>query len=103
MPYEKFEVIAGSDKEKENLVFYSTFFADNIKFKKGEIYELSITGNFVQDSSEIIQGVDSADYELEKVTPSLAIKELWEENEENIENLGSLEEELERNKKTLIK
>ena len=40
MPYEEFKVIIGSDKE--NLVFYSTFFDDevNAKFKKGEIYEL---------------------------------------------------------------
>ena len=76
MPYEEFKVIIGSDKE--NLVFYSTFFDDevNAKFKKGEIYELSITGEFVQDSSEIIQGINEGGYEFGKVAPSLVIKEL---------------------------
>jgi len=75
MPYEKFDVVVGS--EKENLVFYSTFFDDDIRFKKGEIYELSTEGKFIESStSGIIQGVDNADYEFEKIAPSLLIKEL---------------------------
>jgi len=76
MPYEEFKVIVGSDKE--SLVFYSTFFDDEVNagFKKGEIYELSITGEFVQDSSEIIQGISEGGYEFEEISPSLVIKEL---------------------------
>jgi len=72
--YERFKVIAGS--EKEGLDFYSTFFINGNKFKKGEVYQLSTSGNFVQDSSEIIQGTDRGGYEFEKVHPSLLIKEL---------------------------
>ncbi|CAH1756741.1 9101_t:CDS:2 [Entrophospora sp. SA101] len=97
--YEKFGVIAGS--EKEELKFYSTFFTGNNKFKKGEIYELSTPGNFVQDSAEIIQGVNSGGYEFEKVAPSLAIKELWEEKESNIEKLNALEEDLQEKKNNI--
>jgi len=89
-------VIAGS--EKEELKFCSTFFTGNNKFKKGEIYELSTPGNFVQDSAEIIQGVNSGGYEFEKLAPSLAIKELWEEKESNIEKLSALEEDLQGKK-----
>jgi len=103
MPYEEFKVIVGSDKE--SLVFYSTFFDDEVNagFKKGEIYELSITGEFVQDSSEIIQGISEGGYEFEEISPSLVIKELWEEKEENFENLGLLEEDIERRKKDVDK
>jgi hypothetical protein len=74
MRYERFEVIAGS--EKEELHFYSTFFMDNPKFKKGDIYELTISGDFIQDASEIIQGTEQGVSELERVFPSLMIKEL---------------------------
>jgi len=83
MPYEKFDVVVGS--EEESLVFYSTFFDDDIKFKKGEVYELSTSGGFVKNTSGnipgsfdggIIQGIDNTDYEFEKITPSLLIKEL---------------------------
>lgn len=84
IPYEKFKVIVGSDKEK--LLFYSTFFANNIKFKKGEIYQLFTLGNFVEDSlgnipgsfnaSGIIQSINGGEYEFEKITPSLFIKEI---------------------------
>jgi len=101
MPYEKFKVIIGS--EKEELIFYSTFFDDDIRFKKGEIYELSITGNFVEDSSKIIQGVDKDGYEFEKVTPPLLIKELWEEKEKSNESLSLLEENLEKKKEDVSK
>jgi len=72
--YEKFKVIVGSDKE--NLLFYSTFFTDNIKFKKGEIYQIFTLGKFVEDSSGIIQNIDGGEYEFEKIAPSLFIKEL---------------------------
>ena len=85
MRYEIFKVVAGS--EKENLLFYSTFFVDEFKFKKGEIYQLSTLGNFVEDTSGnipggfdasgIIQGIDNGGYDFEKVFPSLLIKELW--------------------------
>lgn len=84
MRYEKFEVVTGSDQE--NLFFYSTFFVDNFKFKKGEFYQLSTPGNFVKDTSGsipgnfgdsgIIQGIDDGGYEFEKVVPALLIKEL---------------------------
>jgi len=104
--YEKFEVVAGS--EKEELKFYSTFFTGNNKFKKGEIYELSTPGNFVKDTSGtipggfdasgIIQGIDNGGYEFEKVAPSLMIKELWEEKESNIEKINVLEEDLQGRK-----
>jgi hypothetical protein len=84
MRYEKFKVVWGS--EKENLFFYSTFFIDNFKFKKGEFYQLSTPGNFVEDTSGtipggydasgIIQGIDNGGYEFEKIAPALLIKEL---------------------------
>jgi DNA repair exonuclease SbcCD ATPase subunit len=93
MCYEKFKVIVGDNKEELN--FYYTFFANNSLIKKGEIYELSITGNFVQDSSEIIQGIDNGGYEFVKITPSLLIKELWDEKEKGIEKLDLMEEDLE--------
>jgi hypothetical protein len=83
-PYEKFKLIVGSDRE--NLFFFSTFFTDNIKFKKGEIYQLSTSGNFVEDNSGVIPGgfnvsgiiqeISDGDYEFQKITPSLLIKEL---------------------------
>ncbi|CAG8653166.1 28419_t:CDS:2, partial [Racocetra persica] len=38
------------------------------KFKKGEIYELSTPGSFIQDSSEIIQGTDQGGHELERAS-----------------------------------
>ncbi|MCE8167774.1 MAG: hypothetical protein I3275_04040 [Candidatus Moeniiplasma glomeromycotorum] len=107
MRYENFKVVAGS--EKENLLFYSTFFVDEFKFKKGEIYQLSTPGNFVEDTSGtipggfdasgIIQEIDSGGYEFEKVAPSLLIKELWEEKEENAEKLNLTEKDLEQKKK----
>jgi len=53
----------------------------------------------VEDSSGIIQNIDSREYEFEKITPSLFIKELWEEKEKNIENLNLLEEDLTKKKK----
>jgi len=96
MRCEKFKVIAGSEKEELN--FYSTFFVSNNKFKKGEIYELSTPGNFVEDSSGIIQGINNGGYEFEKIHPSLMIQELWEKRIESIEKLNRLEEDL-RNKK----
>ncbi|CAG8844723.1 29928_t:CDS:1, partial [Racocetra persica] len=97
MPCEKFAVIAGS--EQESLSFYSTFFTDNIKFKKGDIYQLSTSGSLVQDSSEIVQGISNGSYEFEKSFPSLLIKELWESNQENIEELDLLKKEFEDKKK----
>ncbi|CAI2184346.1 78_t:CDS:2 [Funneliformis geosporum] len=57
MRYEKFKVVVGSSKEY--LLFYSTFFVDNNFQKKGEIYELVTPGNFVEDSTGIIQGIDN--------------------------------------------
>src|SRR5436190_10215580 len=103
MRYENFKVVTGS--EKGNLLFYSTFFVDNFKFKKGEIYQLSTLGNFVEDTSGtipggfdtsgIIQGIDNGGYEFEKVAPALLIKELWEEKEEKTEKLNISEGELE--------
>src|SRR6266511_1446546 len=95
MRYEKFKVITGSGKE--NLNFYSTFFTNN-KSKKGEFYQLSTPGNFVQDSSEIIQGIDSGGHEFEKVYPALMIKELWEEKAENLKKISLLEEDLQKKK-----
>jgi len=84
MRYENFKVIAGS--EEENLLFYSTFFVDKFKFKKGEVYQLSTFGNFVEDTSGtipggfdasgIIQGIDNGGYEFEKISPTLVIKEI---------------------------
>jgi len=97
MRYEKFAVIAGS--EQENLSFYSTFFTDNIKFKKGDIYQLSTAGSLVQDSSEIVQGISNGSHEFEKSFPSLLIKELWEANQENIAELDLLKREFEDKKK----
>src|SRR6266480_2417133 len=107
MNYENFKVVAGS--EKGNLLFYSTFFVDDHKFKKGEFYQLSTPGNFVEDTSGtipgsfdasgIIQGIDNGGYEFEKVFPSLLIKELWEEKEENAEKLDISEGDLEKKKK----
>jgi len=96
MRYERFKVITGSSKE--NLNFYTTFFTGNTKFKKGEIYQLSTPGNFVQDSSEIIQGIDNGGYEFEKVYPSLLIKELWEEKFEKAGKIDLLEADLEKRK-----
>ncbi|MCE8168243.1 MAG: hypothetical protein I3275_06535 [Candidatus Moeniiplasma glomeromycotorum] len=96
MRYEKFKVITGSNKE--NLNFYTTFFTGNTKFKKGEFYQLSTPGNFVQDSSEIIQGIDNGGYEFEKVYPSLLIKELWEEKIEKTGKIDLLEADLEKRK-----
>ncbi|KLL02040.1 MAG: hypothetical protein MRERC_5c064 [Mycoplasmataceae bacterium RC_NB112A] len=102
MRCENFKVITGS--EKENLLFYSTFFMDDNKFKKGEIYQLSTSGNFVQDTSGtipgsfdasgIIQGIDSGGYEFEKITPSLFIKGLLERNE----RISLLEKDLKEKK-----
>ncbi|RHZ36802.1 hypothetical protein GvMRE_I2g601 [endosymbiont GvMRE of Glomus versiforme] len=101
MRYEKFKVIAGSEKEELN--FYSTFFTGSNKFKKGEIYELSTPGDFVQDSSEIIQGINNGGHEFERVYSSLMIKELWEEKAENIERLSILEEDLKKKKEDVNK
>jgi chromosome segregation ATPase len=92
MRYEKFKVIIGGKKEELN--FYYTFFASNSLIKKGEIYQLSTMGSFVEDSSGIIQGIDKGGYEFEKVASSLLIKELWEEKEKGIEKSGLLEEDL---------
>jgi hypothetical protein len=92
MRYEKFKVIIGSDKEELN--FYYTFFTSNSLIKKGETYQLSTTGNFVEDSSGIIQGIDNGGYEFERVVPSLLIKELWEEKEKNKVKSILLEEDL---------
>jgi len=106
MRFENFKVVAGS--EKETLLFYSTFFTGNFKFKKGEIYQLSTSGNFVEDASGtipgsfdasgIIQGIDNGGYEFEKVAPALLIKELWEEKSENANELSLLETDLEKRK-----
>jgi len=111
MRYENFKVITGS--EQENLLFYSTFFVDNFKFKKGEIYQLSTPGNFVEDTSGsipggfdasgIIQGIDNGGYEFEKVFPSLIIKELWEEKEENFGKWNLSEKDLEQKRKDATK
>jgi len=111
MRYENFKVITGS--EQENLLFYSTFFVDNFKFKKGEIYQLSTPGNFVEDTSGsipggfdasgIIQGIDNGGYEFEKVFPSLMIKELWEEKEENAKKFNFSEKDLEQKIKDVSK
>jgi len=53
IPYEKFKVIVGSDKEK--LLFYSTFFANNIKFKKrrnlSTFYSRKFCGRFFRKYS----------------------------------------------------
>jgi len=83
MRCENFKVVTGS--EKENLLFYSTFFSDN-NFKNGEVYQLSTPGNFVEDvsgnipgsfnASGIIQGIDNGGYEFKKITSSLHIKEI---------------------------
>jgi len=111
MCYEKFEVIAGS--ERENLFFYSTFFADNIKFKKGDFYQLSMSGDFVQDSSGampgsfddsgIIQGISGGSHDFERVFPSLIIKEIWEEKESDREKLNALEEDFQKKKEDFSK
>jgi len=111
MRYENFKVITGS--EKGNLLFYSTFFVDEFKFKKGEVYQLSTPGNFVEDTSGaipgsfdasgIIQGIDNGSYEFEKVAPVLLIKELWEEKEEKAKKLNSTEKDLEQKKKDATK
>lgn len=92
MRYEKFKVIAGS--EEEELKFYSTFFTSDRRFRKGEFYEFSFLGNFVQDSSEIIQGTSEGNYEFERIYPSLIIKELWEEKENSLGKINILEEDL---------
>lgn len=111
MRYENFKVIVGS--EKGNLLFYSTFFADDIKFKKGNVYQLSTSGNFVEDTSGslpgsfdtsgIIQGINNGGYDFEKVAPTLLVKELWEEKEESVEKLVFSEKELEKKQKDAAK
>jgi len=93
MPYEKFKVVAGGDEG--NLLFYSSFFADNVRFKKGDIYRLFTPGNFVKDG-EIIQKIDGGEHEFQKVTPSLFIKELWEEKRKTNERLSLSEEDLKK-------
>jgi len=94
MPYEKLKVVAGDGEA--NLLFYSAFFAKNdIKFKKGDIYCLSILGNFVKDG-EIIQKIDDGEHEFQKITPSLLIKELWEEKNKLVGKLNLSEEDLKK-------
>jgi len=90
-PYEKFKIVAGEDKE--NLFFFSNFFSGNVRFKKGDIYQFSTSGGFIEDKtgiipgsfndSGIIQGISDGNYELKKLTPSLLIKELWEKKKKS--------------------
>jgi len=95
------------------LLFYSTFFVDNHKFKRGEVYQLTTPGNFVEDTSGvipgsfdasgIIQGIDDGGYEFEKVYPTLLIKEIWEEKEENFGKWNLSEKDLEQKRKDATK
>jgi len=96
---EKFKVVVGEGEE--NLLFYSTFFADNIKFKKGDIYRLSTSGNFVKDG-EVIQKIDGEE-QHRKITPSLLIKEFWEESRKTSEKLNLSEEDLNKKKEDVDK
>ncbi|MCE8158878.1 MAG: hypothetical protein I3270_00095 [Candidatus Moeniiplasma glomeromycotorum] len=106
MRCENFKVITGS--EKENLLFYSTFFSEN-NFKKGEIYQLVTPGNFVEDTSGnipgsfnasgIIQGIDSGGYEFEKFPTALLIRELSEEKQKKTREIELAEKDLVEKKK----
>jgi hypothetical protein len=98
--YEKFKIVAGEGGG--NLLFYSTFFADDIKFKKGDIYCLSTPGNFVKDG-DIVQKVDGEEHEFRKITPSLLIKEFWEESRKTAEKLNLSEEDLNKKKESVDK
>jgi len=84
-------------EEEGNLLFYSTFFTSNIKFKKGDIYRLSTAGNFVKEG-EIIQKIEGGEHEFQKITPSLFIKELWEERKQTTEKFNLSEEDLKKKK-----
>ncbi|MDR1670263.1 MAG: hypothetical protein LBR43_00870 [Spiroplasmataceae bacterium] len=97
---ERFKTISG---EKEaHLLFSSSFFAKNDnKFKKGDIYRFSTSGIFVKDGG-VIQKIDG-EYEFQKITSSLFIKELWEEKNKLIEKLSLSEEDLKKKKEDVGK
>jgi DNA repair exonuclease SbcCD ATPase subunit len=103
-PYEKFKIVAG--EEEGNLLFYSTLFTDVFKFKKGDIYRLSMVGNFAKDG-EIIQKIDGEGQKIEeifqKITPSLLIKDLWGERKKTDEKLNLSEEDLKKKKEDVDK
>jgi len=97
---EKFKVIVGSNEK--NLLFLSTFFSGDVRFKSGDIYQLSFSGDFVKNG-EVIQKVDSEKHEFRKITPSLLIKEFWEETRKTAENLNLSERDLEKKKEDVDK
>jgi len=73
--HEKFKVITGSDKE--HLIFYSTLLGSDIRFRKGDFYQFSTKGEFSVSASEIVESIkNNESYKMEKVSPSVLIKEL---------------------------